>query len=708
MAATPAPTSKISSILPALILFGLPVIWWWPLLSGCLPDFMDTVAQLYPYRIAVARQLHAGYLPLWLPNQMSGMPLAGNPQVAVWYPLQWIFFILPTPFGNGLVCLLHYWIGGFGAYCAARRLGCLRVAALFAALSFQFGSMMVSRIALTPHLYAVVWIPWMIASIEYAIRRSGGAATRGMLGVSLAFAMQLLAGAPQITFYTVPIIGAYWLARSARCGRDMVRALAFGAVAALVGGMIAGVQFIPTAEFVRNSARAEIAPEELQREALNGSYLWRALVGGTGEKIEDTDSINAIGLGGLLAMPFGFSRRRRRFPVALMLGFGVLSLLLSAGALTPFLLRWDPGFSRFHAPRRALIMWSVIGPLAAGIGFQQIAVLLRRRRAPAFATPGLALVLLLPVAWMLPRLERAFTTGENLKANEQIARIVGGDRFLAIDPTFAYSYNSRRADYGKSLMPNLAAWHGLNDADGYDPLVPKRYAMAADLACKDSGHLYPSHGVFFTDPMSPVLRLFAVGHLLGRFDVYQPSRLGPAVKLDVAETSASVVLERADERWPLFRYREERPNAWAVRRVVRVASPEEALASAVRLGTLGGAAFVEEQLQMPEGSDLPKVVAEELLNGSFTVSLEPPPVRDTLVCVSASWMPGWRARAGSGMRLLTVPADGVIVGVVVPAGVSAFDLSYRPMSFTRGALVTLCGLILFLAIFLRTCTHGSP
>ena len=83
---------------PAFFLVVLPAIYWWPLLAGRLPDFMDTVTVLYPLRVAAARQIHEATLPLWLPNMYCGTPLAANPQLALFYPLNWAFLPWPLPF----------------------------------------------------------------------------------------------------------------------------------------------------------------------------------------------------------------------------------------------------------------------------------------------------------------------------------------------------------------------------------------------------------------------------------------------------------------------------------------------------------------------------------------------------------------------------------------------------------------------------------
>src|SRR5690606_21190186 len=86
---------RIAAWCPALILV-LPItLWFWPLLAGYLPDFMDTVTHGYPLRLEAARQWREGVLPLWNPYQFCGVPLAANAQASLWYPPIFLFYLIP-------------------------------------------------------------------------------------------------------------------------------------------------------------------------------------------------------------------------------------------------------------------------------------------------------------------------------------------------------------------------------------------------------------------------------------------------------------------------------------------------------------------------------------------------------------------------------------------------------------------------------------
>src|SRR5690606_19052671 len=139
--------------------------------------------------------------------------------------------------------------------------------------------------------------------------------------------------------------------------------------------------------------------------------------------------------------------------------------------------------------------------------------------------------------------------------------------------------------------------HGLHAVNGYDPLVLERYGLARDLACRNSGVFYPSHGVYFSDPNSNVLRLLGVQYLVGRHDLYDPSRVIPNTGIDHKLIDDSVEPVISDEYWPVWKYKEERPLAWAVRRLVPAENAEEALGAAMNVNPYE-IAFNEEELSL--------------------------------------------------------------------------------------------------------------
>ena len=695
----------------ALLFFTvLPAIWWWPLLAGYLPDFQDTIAALYPYRKAAAGQLRQGILPLWNPHIFSGLPLAANPQIAAWYPPQAVFYLMPNPLGNGLVVLLHYILGGLGMYALVRWLAGRPSAAIFAGFTFQFSAMLASRIALTPHVYTTIWIPWMLLGVEWSLARPGWRPNRGAQAVAAFFALQVLAGAPQITFYTALALPIYWLWRGwQRHGawrEGLLQPLARGAAAAALALLLSAIQIVPTLEFLRHTERAALDVESLQEQALHGGYLLSALVGYTGNPIEDTDTVNALGWGALvLALLALFSSKTRR-PALVLLALGALSYLLAVAVLVPAWSKLLPLYQSFHAPRRALVLWSVAGSVMAGLGAAGLHDWIIGKGRTKLLYYLLLVVAASGTFWLLGRVDRAFTGTERFQPGPQYVETIGRDRFLAVDPSLRYSYDPRRPDFGLSMMPDLACWFGYYDAQGYDPLVPERYGMVRRWASMRTGFLLPRHGVLLTDPASPALRLLNIQFLVGRYDIYDPSRVIPEKGFDPAWMEGQVERVAEHPRWPLYRYTDERPLAWAVSEIRAANDAAYALQGIAREPDPFRVAYTEEPIQANLGPP-PEVTVSYDRESDLLVRLDPAPQSDAFICASVNWMPGWRVITEAGETLPAYPVNGFQVGTLVPPGTGEFRLEYRPASFRWGWMLSALGLLVFATLAWRNKSENS-
>lgn len=696
------PYGRLKPHLPhLLLLLLLPFAWWWPLLTGRLPDYMDTVTYLFPLRTAVAHQLRSGCLPLWLPEIFCGTPLAANPQVAAFYPPQLLFYLFPTAIGFGILAILHYCLAGIGAYALVYSITRSRGSALLAGLIFQFGSMMIGRIALLPHVYACAWVPWIFLSAEQSLARTGKL-ERADLGLAALLAVQFLAGAPQISYYTGLALIVLWLTRGLQRPRLIGWFVLRGGFAVLLAAALAAIQLLPTHEFLSLVRRNEIPLRDLVTQSLNGPFIWKSLLGFTIAQGEDIDSINAVGILPYLLSISCLIFRRYRSTAAPYLCASVLGWLLSMGALMPFWVHVLPGLDRFHAPRRALMIWSMLLPIATGLGFAQFLEVVRERNWSRAYGPVVFFVSLLSAIWILPRLERVFCRPEHLYADRQYIRAIDNSRFLTVDPTLNYSYDSRRADYGKSLVPNGAVLSGVQDSQGYDPLMLESIARFRDASCRTTGILYPGHAVYFSNPSSPALRLLGVQYLVGRHDAYDPSRVVPGAYLDHAALSQQLELMVPDERWPLYRYIEERKLAWTVSEVIPVSSfinPASFWLSA----DLYNSALVRSGFDQPANIHRRDVRFDWITSRSIQLSFDTSATSkaNCFACVSVPYVPGWHAVDNTGQELPVYCADELILGLKVPPEVKRVTLTYSPRSFYQGAIITLAGLLLTTAFFVR-------
>src|SRR2546430_1455071 len=81
-----------SDYLAALTLTLAPLLYFSPVLlkDGVLcPD--DGILQNVPLRFVIAQMIRSGYVPLWNPYILSGMPLLATAQGGVLFPLNWFY-----------------------------------------------------------------------------------------------------------------------------------------------------------------------------------------------------------------------------------------------------------------------------------------------------------------------------------------------------------------------------------------------------------------------------------------------------------------------------------------------------------------------------------------------------------------------------------------------------------------------------------------
>jgi hypothetical protein len=176
----------------------------------------DLASFFYPMHVFAAASLHAGEFPLWNPHLFSGMPFAADIQSGLFYPLNWLFWLLGYPLGyeklEGLV-LLHYWLAACFSYAFARSLGLGRWPGVLAGTLYAFSGFMVAHLGHLTMLEAATWFPLVLLATNQAARRNRGVAGwRWSVTVGLFLAVSLLAGHFQLFLYNFYAALIFWIA----------------------------------------------------------------------------------------------------------------------------------------------------------------------------------------------------------------------------------------------------------------------------------------------------------------------------------------------------------------------------------------------------------------------------------------------------------------------------------------------------------------
>lgn len=401
----------------------------------------DLQYYFFPYHKLVADIAAQGHLPLWNPYAFSGIPLLGDGQTAIFYPPNWVFFLLPAAWALTIAVLLQFSIAGVGMSLYGRALGLGRLAALVAALAFMFNGFLVARVVHLSIMAGAALIPLVFWSVERLLQRrsSGRFAIAALL-----IAFQALAGHPQIPIYTALALGVYVLVIAARrwrrdrVWRSFVPLLYLPGLYA-VGYALAAVQLVPWIEFAQVSPRAAGASYGfVTYHSLRGRdwllFLFPYGFGGLRETILQSLPANTlpvymweraayVGLLPLaLALVGVWDLRRRRDPERdpdafrsaaqrdrqwALLAVLLAAALIAAGDSTPFgyAVYALPTIGKLRAYARAIVLASFAIVALAAFGVQR----LRERRPkpdPAPLVAGWALLLVIEIVLLIANVLR--------------------------------------------------------------------------------------------------------------------------------------------------------------------------------------------------------------------------------------------------------------------------------------------------------------
>jgi hypothetical protein len=375
----------------------------------------DTTDLIFPLESAISRAFSSGDLPLWLPENMAGFSLVSYAQYGLFYPLNWLFWLIPWPDGQfpveayHLKVILHVALAAVGTVFLCRQLGRSRTAALVAAATFALTPAALNYVVWGNSQAAFAWWPyclgWMLHRGAHPLRShvvAGACLGMSVLASPAQPAIQLLL---LICLLTAVRIFADLNPRSSQRAVRAWRDLRNGLVVVGIGLSLGSVTLIPvlvdTSEKVRFLAAdgSVLGREKLPFAAFTSIRFDEANLKGflLPELSHVAVSSNYLGAAAVLLAGFAIvvtftsaaARTRER-------AFIVTSLLVSTlymfGVWLPHVFHLLPGLSLIREPARYSQIFILAGAVLAAVGLDD----LRRVRLPWLSR----LPALVPVAVM--------------------------------------------------------------------------------------------------------------------------------------------------------------------------------------------------------------------------------------------------------------------------------------------------------------------
>jgi hypothetical protein len=513
----------------------------WPLVSDPASLKFFGISDAWVYTGAALfysdHSLHAGEFPLWNPLVFCGQPISGNPQFLLFYPpnlLRSLLTLNPTPWktaaGLAFLAFAHGVLAALGGYAFGRFRGLSRAGAAFAGIAFALSSAYLQRFFLHHHMvFVVAWLPWDLLAIDWAGRaRSARESIGRYTAAGAVFALTILAGSPELTYFVAIAMVLYWfVARAARLVAErsaagLQRDVYGGTISIVVALALSAMLVFPALEFIQNTQRVENPSQRIEvSPSVESASLREALLFYPGG--ETHEGIKGIGASAAILCVLGlFSPLRREAIVFAIVG---ATLVGSSQVDSIVMHRVIGGLAPFpiSSPGRLSLVAALPLSILAALGVDRLRIPFDSRASRLFAT-GVCLAFTLVVLETLysysltagrfmgvPILRAlVFPAGAGLAALSCIW--FPGRRWMAalaaglalLEPLYwqsvkiralserpeLFATNSGEAahDYGRMwlgnhrdslLMPNSALYALQGQINGYDPLVLSAYRQLA-------------------------------------------------------------------------------------------------------------------------------------------------------------------------------------------------------------------------------------
>lgn len=707
------------------------------------PLLVDVVAQMLPWRQAVRESLAQGRFPVWNWHVLSGEPLLGVTQPAIFHPATWLGLALPLAQAWNFEISLRLLIALASAYLFFRGLAAGQAPAMLGAFAWAFSDFLIFYVGY-PVTSSVAPFPLLTLGLLRLVEAPG----RRSVGLTVfALVLIVVAGHPETLLFAVTGGGLFFLSELAAAGPG--RRLTPVLHSLVAGALALGLTAVVLWPFL------EILPQTLQHAMRLIPQLWGARSEPLAECLRRllpsvvpygygvlgrSTVVNGLavpaGYAGALLLPFAAAglagRARRRW---VFLGLAALGLALNvrlpgiAGPLSKL-----PLFE--IAVNDYFIFLTIFGMASlAVLGAERLS----HGEGVALFVAGAVVataVLLAVVAARAGDLKQLGLETGYLRARLlwQVAPLVGAALLVValarrhklgaaavalltvvmvaerhaeereVYPTYPVSAfyppisvldpiprgePVRMVALRFSFAPNIAAMYGIEDVRGYEAMTFRRYSDLYGTWCAPMPASYNR----VDDPFTPMLAFLGA-----RYVLVAAGAAPPAGWTVLAEENGSRLVENPRAL----------PRAFVPEHIASITDDVLALqvTTTIRDFAKDGVAGVARSGPLgwvPNGPADVKVTGYGADRMSFAID-SPAPV---FVGTSVPAWKGWRLTL-DGKRAPLVPFNHAFLGFAVAVGRHEAVLRYLPDGFVYGASVSVATALACLAFALMRPRRREP
>ncbi len=245
---------------PADLLFGL---YPW---KACQPQgftlphnplLADLSFQVFPWMHYAKESMGNGILPLWNPYSFSGAPFIANCQSAVFFPLNFLIYVLPFGDAISAISFSQLFLAGSGMYFFLFHLGLKKEGAVVGGMVFMLNGFLVVWSGY-PMANVVILAPLFFLAVDKLVKKRNGLT---FFLFTLLTAIQFLAGHPESSLLLFLPLTCYFclrlwaVSRKKQKNGNILKPIAFFFGGAGIGAFLVSFQLLPFIEYLRLSSR---------------------------------------------------------------------------------------------------------------------------------------------------------------------------------------------------------------------------------------------------------------------------------------------------------------------------------------------------------------------------------------------------------------------------------------------------------------------
>jgi len=210
-----------------------------------------------PIHDLVSQVYLSGNIPLWNPYIALGTPLAASSISAVFFPLNFIVYIMPHSFFGqafDFTILLKLFFAGIFTYCFMRELKINQLGSFASAIAFMLNGYFILYLNMV-HLNVEVFLPLLLFSFEKLTKTQD---VKYIIFAGIALAFIIFGGMPESTLFALFLAVSYYVFRIWLRRKDetifSLRKYIFSLIGVFgIAGLLSAFFTFPVLEFLTNS-----------------------------------------------------------------------------------------------------------------------------------------------------------------------------------------------------------------------------------------------------------------------------------------------------------------------------------------------------------------------------------------------------------------------------------------------------------------------